>query len=159
VSGLRTRNVHHPDACKFREWACVHKCECKEERDEQTIAEGQKAFFTKHYGISCCIKTWKMSVVFIHSWAKINKSVIVTMSLKRLLLDIRYIIFQQMGHQRISSLRHVTGLLNVPKFIELENCPSNSPDPSSDIYWRGELCSRSCVVKRSETLIILSALR
>jgi len=30
----------------------VHKCQCKEGRNKQMIVERQKAFFTKHDGIS-----------------------------------------------------------------------------------------------------------
>jgi len=55
----------------------------------QMIVEWQKSFFTKHDGISCCIKTWKMLVVFIHTWAKI-KRIIVKMTLKELLPDIHH---------------------------------------------------------------------
>jgi len=35
-------------------------------RDGQTIAEGHNSFLHKHDSISRCIKTWKMSVVFMH---------------------------------------------------------------------------------------------
>jgi len=59
-------------------------------RDRQTNVEGQKAFFTKHNGISCCIKTWKMSVDFIHSEAKTN-GYYCEISLKGSLRDIRHI--------------------------------------------------------------------
>jgi len=38
---------------------------------DKQLLKGRKHFFTKHDGISCCIKTWKISVVFIHP-AKIN---------------------------------------------------------------------------------------
>jgi len=59
-----------------------------------TFGEGQKYIF--HKTPCCYIKTWKMSVVFVHTWAKINKCIIVKMSLE-LLPDIRHIsdIFQQ----------------------------------------------------------------
>jgi len=36
------------------------------------LLKEQKTFFTEDDGVSCCIKIWKMSVVFIQPGAKVN---------------------------------------------------------------------------------------
>jgi len=77
----------------------VHKCECKEVHDRHAIVEGQKAFFAKHDSGSCCME----NISHFHTSVRKNKQcIIVKMSLKGLLPDIRHIadndiIFQQDG--------------------------------------------------------------
>jgi len=155
VSDLQTNNVHHPMAGRFREWSCVHKRECREERHRQTIVEGQKAFFTKHDGISCRIKTCQS---FHASVSKAKQCIIVKMSLEgycQIFAVFQTAIFSnKIGYQRFADVTLLDSY-DTPEFIKMENCPPNSPDIGPVVSCRGELCSRSLIIKRTETLITI----
>jgi len=112
-----------------------------------------------HDGSCCCIKTLKMSVVFIRPWAKIKKFIIV-----RNYCHSPYfsdIIFQQNGAPA-HRWRHVTRLTLALSWCtgayRIRNSQPNSPDLNPVIYCCGELCTKSCIVRKSET-IMLSAFR
>jgi len=159
-SNLVCEQCSPSNVVKFREWR-VQKCVCNVGCDWRTTVKGQKTFFTKHNGL---LYRHLENVTHFHT-SMSKETVCYCKNVLKIIA--RYSPYFRQHHFPTDGApayrwRHVTQLLNlhshdVLEFIEPKNCPPNSPDFNPVISCCGELCSRSSIIKRSETSIILSA--